>query len=654
VSPQEWSRAKSVLIVAADLEEKERTRLIETHFPDRPTLHALLSMLEVHDKIKRDVTPAGFAELSAVGTPQAPASQTAAAEQVIRIGEAYGPYRVVRPIGAGGMGQVFLAEDMRLLRPVALKSLAASWLKSPTARQRLLREARTAASLSHSNIVTLYDILEDEQFLLLVMEYVEGRTAAALAADGPMPLGHALRLMVQICDAVVYAHDRGIIHCDLKPSNVQVLPDGTAKVLDFGLARAKYGRYEIDPEARELLLIGTPPYMPPERLLNRTVNVSGDIYSLGVTLFELVTGRLPFEETNFAALIGAIIGTTAPRVSSIAPTIPPSLDDAVARAMAKDPKERYQTVREFSKDLQDVLRVLDNEGVATPRTNQAARFYSHTMSTGLGILALVFGLTFVGFITSILYSSPLGLTTSFEEESPLSWPVWGLRSLMVPLGQIGAALLLLGVGIQLWHAALAMSARLRNWHARVRSDSKFANWLRATPIRSLGGPLLIANVIALTLFWWRFRDLFESMNNFILQFGSLVALDTANASEHKWYMRVFSILVLAFGWSWYRVWKSKSLARGPENASTLAAGMAVMILSVFLMAAPYRLFFQSKGERVSYQSMPCYLIGRSGKDVMLFCPTTQSPPWSRLVDMNDPALKHTGVRESIFSATRGK
>src|SRR5438552_868117 len=329
VSPEEWRRAKDVLTVAAGLVGRERTRLVEKRFPNEPRLRfELLSLLEVHDKIKHSLTPQQTAAFCALENPQAPTQPAAPAEQVIHAGKSYGPYRVVRLIGTGGMGRVFLAQDTRLGRRVALKSLAGSWLKSSTARQRLLREARTAAALSHPHIATLYDILENDQSLLLVMEYVEGRTAAALTAEAAMPLGHAVRLTIQIGEALIYAHDRGIIHCDLKPSNVQVSPDGSAKVLDFGLARARYDGDEVEPDAasHEMLLVGTLPYMPPERLLNGTLNVSGDIYSLGVTLFEMATGHLPFEERESVTLIGAIIGTDAPAASSVAPGVPACLD----------------------------------------------------------------------------------------------------------------------------------------------------------------------------------------------------------------------------------------------------------------------------------------------------------------------------------------
>jgi len=658
VSPEEWRRAKDVLTVAAALVGKERTHLVEARFPNEPRLRfELLSLLEVHDRIKHSLTPQQTAAFCVLENPQAPTQPAAPAEQVIHIGKNYGPYRVVRLIGTGGMGQVYLAEDTRLGRRVALKSLAGSWLKSRTGRQRLLHEARTAAALSHPHIATLYDVLEDEHCLLLVMEYVEGRSAAALVAEGQLPVGHALRLMTQICEAVIYAHDRGIIHCDLKPSNIQVSTDGTAKVLDFGLARARYEQYELEPEAssHQMLLVGTPPYMPPERLLKGTVNTSGDIYSLGVTLFEMMTGRLPFAERDFAALIGAIIGTPAPVVSSLTPEIPAALDGVVARALSKDPSQRYQTAREFCADVQGVLNELEGGSNATSAVlnpvQQPVRAYARTLQVGAAVLAGLAGLALIGFVTSTVYCVPLGLTMSFEGESPLWWPVWGLRSLILPLAQIVLALLALGLMSQLTRAVLATIRPLRDRYERGRAV--LIRWAGVVPLSTQAGILLIVSAVALALFLSRFQDIFESINHFLDNSGSLAAISPANVEEQKWYMRAFSLFVAGFGWSWYLLLKRKSRLNESISAVTLAAAAAVMVLTFLFMTCPYRLFFQSKAERVSYDSQVCYLVGKNGNDAMLFCPT-QSPPWSRLVSLSDPGLKHTGTRESIFSATGPK
>ena len=212
------------------------------------------------------------------------------------------------------MGQVFLAEDIRLGRHVALKSLAGKWLASASSRQRLMREARAVGVLAHSNIATLYDVLEDDTRLLLVMEYVDGKTVKEMIDAGPMPAGQALRVAAQVAAAIGYAHDRGVIHCDLKPANIQVASDGIAKVLDFGLARVKYA--EADGVEKSLtgtgIMLGTPGYVAPERLLSGVLNASGDIYSIGVVLFEMVTGRRLFDRGQTPEhLFDTVSGRTA-------------------------------------------------------------------------------------------------------------------------------------------------------------------------------------------------------------------------------------------------------------------------------------------------------------------------------------------------------
>ena len=347
MSPQEWQRAKPVLSVAAALVGHQRARLIEAEFPDEPTLRReVLVMLETHDTISRALGPAQLAALSSSSLDDFTGAPPQSDDETLTIGVRYGPYRVIRRLGAGGMGQVFLAEDTRLGRRVALKSLAGRWLASPNARQRLLQEARAVAALSHVHRHALRRPRDADHFAR--MEYVEGRTAAALIAEGPIPLAQPCSSPARLSDAVV-RHERGIVHCDLNPLNVQVALDGTAKVLDFGLAHAGHRSVAADPDTDTPLvkLIGTPPYMPPERLLTGTLNEAGDIYSLGVTLFELVTGQRPFQEPSFALLTGAILGTTPPPASSIATGCPGSLDAVIARALEKNPKRRYRTAREL-------------------------------------------------------------------------------------------------------------------------------------------------------------------------------------------------------------------------------------------------------------------------------------------------------------------
>jgi hypothetical protein len=174
-------------------------------------------------------------------------------------------------------------------------------------------------------------------------------------------------------------------------------------------------------------------------------------------------------------------------------------------------------------------------------------------------------------------------------------------------------------------------------------------WAKAIPLRTTAGVLVIAHVLALAIFYWRFRELIESFSNFLLNSGSIESLSPVNALDHKLYMRALSLVLLAFGWGWYRLWNMKSRRTEPGSAITFVAGAAIMVVTVLHMTAPYRLFFQSKGERVFYESIQCYAVGTRGNNVLIFCPT-QDRPWSRLVNRNDPALKLSGTREPIFSA----
>jgi len=363
----EWPQAKGVLTAAAKLPRGERTRFIAAALPGRLDLwDKLLAVLDDFDQATR-ISPAwtgGTTLGAALADLNKEVSQPD--EPLLKPGATFGPYRVLKQLGAGGMGQVFLANDQRLNRLVAIKSLAGRWLASSTARPRLMREARAAAALSHPNIATLYDVLEDSG--LLVMEYVDGRPASVVLQDGPIALGYALRLAVQIADAVSYAHDHGIIHCDIKPANVHVTLEGTAKVLDFGLARARFDRDDWE-ELAPGQLLGTPGYMAPERLMHGTLNAAGDLYSLGVAMFEMVTARRPFEEDDLPTLLLAVLAGGAPKASSFVAEVPADLDRVINRALVADPAQRYQSARELCRDLRSVLTSIErtSPSIADPR-----------------------------------------------------------------------------------------------------------------------------------------------------------------------------------------------------------------------------------------------------------------------------------------------
>jgi len=233
------------------------------------------------------------------------------------LGSSLGPYRILKELGAGGMGQVFLAEDTRLARKVAVKTLSGRWTGNREAQQRLLREARAAARLNHPNIAAVYDVLEVEGCGHIVMEYVEGETLAARIERAPLPLEEVQSIALQLADALCEAHARGVVHRDLKPANILLTPGGRVKVLDFGLAKTFVlldpggtdSTAAIETLVSQASLIGTPAYMAPEQVLQQDVDQRTDVYGFGIVLYEMLARRRPFQEPDLMRLALAILAT---------------------------------------------------------------------------------------------------------------------------------------------------------------------------------------------------------------------------------------------------------------------------------------------------------------------------------------------------------
>ncbi|MCI0563746.1 MAG: serine/threonine protein kinase, partial [Nitrososphaera sp.] len=225
-------------------------------------------------------------------------------------------YHVISKLGAGGMGEVYLAEDSRLGRKVALKLLPASFQYDPERSSRFLREARAASALNSPNIAHIYDIGEHEGSKFIIMEYVEGESLSRRLKQGPLPLREAIDIAIQIAGALNEAHSQGIVHRDIKPSNLMITGRGLVKVLDFGIAKISKTLAEDDDNDLTVSLgektspgtvLGTPSYMSPEQVRGLAVDGRSDIFSLGVVLYEMVTGRRPFEGVTISDIIAAVL-----------------------------------------------------------------------------------------------------------------------------------------------------------------------------------------------------------------------------------------------------------------------------------------------------------------------------------------------------------
>jgi serine/threonine protein kinase/Tol biopolymer transport system component len=282
-----------------------------------------------------------------------------------------GHYRIVRPIGAGGMGEVFLADDEKLGRKVALKVLAHALAADPERRGRFDREARAVAALNHPNIITIYSVEDVDGVLFLTMELVEGKTLAELIPPHGMALEQLLDVGIPLADAVGAAHQRGITHRDLKPANVMVTDEGRVKVLDFGLAKlheespvhgvsVMVTKEQLTTEGR---IVGTVAYMSPEQAQGKAVDARSDVFSLGVLLFEMATGEKPFKGDTNMSLLSAIIKDTPSSVTDLRQDLPRDVGRILRRCLAKDPEERYQTAKDLRNDLRLLKEDLDS-GVA--------------------------------------------------------------------------------------------------------------------------------------------------------------------------------------------------------------------------------------------------------------------------------------------------
>jgi serine/threonine protein kinase/Tol biopolymer transport system component len=293
-------------------------------------------------------------------------------------GTKLGPYEIVAPLGAGGMGEVYRARDTRLERIVAIKILPRHLSTDPILRQRFEREAKTISSLNHPHICVVHDVGRQDGIDFLVMEYLEGETLATRVAKGPLPLEQVLKYGVQIADALDKAHRSGVVHRDLKPGNIMLTSQGGtgAKLLDFGLAKAAVplstgttltaAAMRTAPVTQEGTIVGTFQYMSPEQVEGKELDGRSDIFSFGAVLYEMVTGRRAFQGKSQISVASAVLEKDPEPISTLQPMTPPALDRAIRRCLAKDPEDRWQTARDLELELKWIAEAGSQAGVPAP------------------------------------------------------------------------------------------------------------------------------------------------------------------------------------------------------------------------------------------------------------------------------------------------
>jgi hypothetical protein len=469
VTPDQWERVRATFEAALDRDPGDRVAFLSQACADDPAVRAeVLSLLHAHE--------------GAGDFLEAPAVATAAQLMVDEPGESLegrtiGPYLVRQEIGRGGMGVVYLADDVRLSRRVALKLLPPVSGRENAGRERLRQEARAAAALSHPGIATIYALETFDDALFLVSEYVAGPTVRALLQKGPIGVQDTIDIAVQLARGLAAAHMHGIIHRDLKPENIIRTPSGTVKILDFGLARdesADRGRL-----TQAGAVMGTPAYMSPEQARGEDTDFRTDVFSLGTLVYEMASGSNPFAHASAAGTFARVLDFHPASLSTLVPSCPPALDAIVTRCLRKNPVERYRTTQDLVADLEHLQaassagRMIALDAGAGTAAEGAGKPVDSRLWWQLHQAAV-----------AVVYAAMIYPAWLARAWLPQPWAVWFLTAVLACVA--GA----IGLRLHLWFAARCYPGQLS-----VVQRKRAGPWIRGFDVGFAACLLLAAPVI---------------------------------------------------------------------------------------------------------------------------------------------------------------
>jgi hypothetical protein len=652
-----WRQAKGVLAEALLCPPNERDAWVAERCTDPLLRREVQAYLDQYDAnfLETVLTVANTIDLvTPSDTDEAPDVQP---------GEHIGPYVVLKRLGIGGMGHVFLGNDTRLHRKVALKCLIGSG-SGGDFRSRILHEARAAARINHPNIAVVHDVIDHDGRPFLVMEYVEGESLEAVLRRERPPVETILTMGRQLASALVAAHAKGIIHRDLKPANIQVMPDGSVKILDFGVAQAmsmlvsetpKKPTETIRPthaaaqgERGALVHPGTPGYMSPEQMFGQEIDPRSDIYSLGVVLHEMATGQRPYPVDNPLDIVLALSSLLRP--AGLDTNLPPEVSDVIGKMLAVKVDERFQTAAELETALGALIRT-------EPAMTFAARPSASRTRTAVRVAGVVLlvgaAIALLGFIQTAAFNLTLGRMAPFDQESPARWVEFGLRALVLP------TVLLVGI-------IVAVSAV--KFMLRVLSLSRGIDHLLTTGISTtsrlglrlgLNDPVVLGQAVAgvgvilLGGLMWRFWPFIRAWGTASISTKpaeQFLPLQPVGRSRLDAQLYVYSLTALAYFFSIAIVRLQRLRASQPirRGGAALVLVATMLTITILLCLAPYRIEWQNEMERIDVAGERCYVIAEQADDWLIHCPD-RTPPRNRVIKRGDRAVHDLGVVQNIFN-----
>jgi Protein kinase domain len=630
--------------------------------------------------VRSPAGPDGGGDLTARSTsPSDEGSQRVADQAPLPATFTWAHLEVQEEIGRGGFGRVYRAWDPTLAREVALKIVTLLEHERGGAAEAL-REGRLLARVRHANVVTVYGAQQVGNQIGLWMELVRGRSLARIvASDGPLSSDEATVIGVSLCRALAAVHVAGLLHRDIKAHNVMREGGGRIVLMDFGAGRELEHAAAHQPRAQ-----GTPLYMAPEVVAGGPASAASDIYSLGVLLYFLVTGTYP------------VIGRSVPEIATahglghrrfvtdLRPDLPERFIRVVERALSVEPGARYQSAGSMLQDLAaepgaSPPAVADWGGAGPPtnaglggRTPRAARMSPRprartprpkprppwwqrpvaVLATAGGTLA---GIGFLGFVASMGLNVTLGRSMQFTNDSPLAWIVWGLRALIAPAVYMTLAAAPFLLARAAWRLAGRMVPRVRGLNARVgQASARLATRTGLADLSVVGQLVFVAHVAALAMVCWRFfwllGALYEEVNDGVP--SRLALLGPAYAWRHVLYGLALDVVILIMGVSWLTLIRARRRRGLPATDASVAAGLAVLTLTVLLLVTPYRILWHNEFERVEFAGNRCYITGERADAYLLYC-ADAAPPRNRLVRAADTRIRRLNVIESIFKPPAG-